>query len=150
MSGDLAIMLSRTLQKGESLEKAKASLINAGYSPQEVQDAANEVQNIPKQQPQVSMPPIMNKDLAPKQVVQTQKTVIQTTQVIPQSQNQQVYQQPQQAQVQQPKQEKYKPINKSTQTDFAFVVLVIFIILIISAAITTGVFFNQIKASLLG
>jgi FtsZ-interacting cell division protein ZipA len=155
MPSDLAIMLSRSIQKGESLEKAKSSLINAGYSPQEVQDAINETQNLPKQTPQISMPPIMNRDLASKQVIQTQKTVVQTTtQVIPSSAPQPVYQTVQQSQPIQQSQEsqqaQYKPLNKSTQTDFAFVILVIFIIVVISGAITTGVFFQQIKQSLFG
>ena len=156
MLSDLAIMLSRSIQKGESMEKAKASLINAGYSPQDVQDAINETQNLPKQTPQVSMPPIMNKDLAPKQIIQTQKTVIQTTtQVIPPSVPKPFVPQIVQpirpnSQVQQSPQSTYKPLNKSTQTDFAFVILVIFIILVISGAITAGVFFDQIKQSLFG
>lgn len=144
MASDLAMILLRSMEKGETLEKAKTSLLNAGYSLQDVQNAVNEVQNLPKQQPQAAMA----KAPAAKQVIQTQRTFIQTTQVIPQQSAPQpvLIQQAPQAPPQQPKQ----PLLRSTKTDFAFIFLVLFIIIVVSGAITTGVFFQQIKASLFG
>lgn len=77
MRNELVAALRNALERGSSLQKAKESLINAGYNPQEVSAAAEELttgvsevvfspkekENVPKELP--PLPPV-KKTEAPK------------------------------------------------------------------------------------
>ena len=110
------------MERGQSLDSVRISLLNAGYSQQDVQNAINEVQNAPKQM-QISIPSKTG----------STKTAIPLSSIPPPP-----------IQTQKPK------ISQKKQKNFVFVILVVFIMLVISGALTIGIFFEQIKNAILG
>ncbi len=64
--------IKNALDRGESLAKAKQSFINAGYTPQEVQESTQMIKSVPLQN---TKPLIPTKPIPPKKTL-SKKTII--------------------------------------------------------------------------
>jgi hypothetical protein len=126
---DLTTAFLRALERGESLEKAKTSMLNAGYSRQEIEEAARDVQGkvSPSQEMQMPSPISYSKPL-PQIPVIPEKTNKNEMEVP--SPPRQVTQ--------------YQKIEQKSSIDFALIFLIIFLLLVIGCTISVILFWDKI------